>query len=225
MPPSLLPSKFFFSKFVWLTKRRYGHIKRECYQLTKGTETKSEGKFRKKPARQKAYGAEKESDEEVIGLVVEHALTASQTLTNWIVDSGATCHICYEEDLFIDITELEEPQKITIGDGYSVEAVGKRTVELFMKISDDEIKRCRLSEVLYVPHMSYNLLNVSRATKSGKTLEFGQSSCRVLDSNNKTIATATKSGNLYHLNCVHQGTTVNEVAMCGKEDTKEAIWH
>ena len=204
---------------------RYGHIKRECYQLTKGTEPKAEGKFKKKPARQKAYAAEKESDEEIIGLVVEHALTASETLTNWIVDSGATCHMCYEEDLFIDIAELEEPQKITVGDGSSVEAVGRGTVELFMKVSDDEIQRCRLSEVLFVPHLSYNLLSVSRATKYGKFFEFGQSSWRVFDSSNKTIATATKSGNLYHLNCVRQGTTTDEVAMCGKEDTKEAIWH
>ena len=28
-----------------------------------------------------------------------------------------------EEDLFIDIKELEKPQKLTIGDGYSVEAI------------------------------------------------------------------------------------------------------
>ena len=60
---------------------------------------------------------------------MEHALTAAEVLTNWIVDSGATYHMCYEEELFIDITELEEPQKITVGDGYSVEAVAKGTIE------------------------------------------------------------------------------------------------
>ena len=94
-----------------------------------------------------------------------------------------------------------------------------------MKVSDDKIKRYQLFEVLYVLHLSYNLLSVSRATKSGKTFECGQSTCRVLDSSNKTIATFTKSGNLYNLHSVHQGTTTNEVAMYGKEDTKEAIWH
>ena len=87
---------------------------------------------------------------------MERALTATETLKNLIVDSGATCLMYYTEDLFVDITELKELQKITVGDGYSIEAVEKGIVELFIKVSDDEIKR-QFSEVLYVPNLSYNL--------------------------------------------------------------------
>lgn len=66
---------------------------------------------------------------------MEYALTAS-TLSDWIVDSGATCHMCNEEELFVEIMELDESQKITVGDGISVEAVRKGTVELFMNVSE-----------------------------------------------------------------------------------------
>ena len=203
---------------------KYGHIKRECHQLTRSHETKTDAKKKKFATRQNVYAAENKSNEEVIGLVVEHAL-AADVLTNWIVDSGATCHMCYEEDLFIEMTKLEEPQKITVGDGYSVEAVSKGTVELMMKVPGEEVRRCNLSEVLYVPKLSYNLLSVSKATKTDKMFQFGQSSCSIMDINNRTIATATKSGNLYYLNCARRGTATSEVAMCGKEDTKESIWH
>ena len=41
----------------------------------------------------------------------------------------------------------------------------------------------------------------------------------------RPFATATKSGNLYHLNSVHEETATNKVAICMNEDTKEAIWH
>ena len=75
-------------------------------------------------------------------MVVEHALTSSETLINWIVDSGVTCHMRYEQDVFVDIAKLAEQQKITVKDEYSVEVGGKQAVELFMKVFGDEIKRC-----------------------------------------------------------------------------------
>ena len=106
-----------------------------------------------------------------------------------------------------------------------MEAVGKGTVELFMNVPKDTVKRCRLFDVLFMPQLSYILLSVSKATKSGKTFEFSQSGCRILDSDNRTVATAKKSGNLYHLNCARKRTTTNEVAMCGNKDSNEAIWH
>ena len=38
----------------------------------------------------------------------------------------------------------------------------KGTVELFMKVSDAEIKLLRPSGILYVTHLPYNVLSVSR---------------------------------------------------------------
>ena len=85
---------------------------------------------------------------------MEHALTMSSAVSDWIIDSETTCHMCNDEDLFVSISKLEKPQEITLGDGYSVEATGRGTVELNMNISSDKTQRCQLYDVLYVPQLS-----------------------------------------------------------------------
>ena len=114
---------------------KYGHIKQECLELSKHSGKVDASKFKKKPwLKQRAYAAEKDSeDEDVLGLVVEHALIMSSAVSDWIIDSGSNCHMCNNEDLFVSISKLEKPQEITLGDGYSVEATGKGTVQLNLK--------------------------------------------------------------------------------------------
>ena len=61
--------------------------------------------------------------EEIVGLVTEHVLSANRR-SNWVVDSGATCHMCHNEELFDQVTGLKMPQRITVGDGHSVQTTG-----------------------------------------------------------------------------------------------------
>ena len=46
----------------------------------------------------------------------------------WIIDSGATCHMSNDKRLFLELRNLEEPEKVQVGDGHSVEAKGKGNV-------------------------------------------------------------------------------------------------
>ena len=184
---------------------KHRHIKQDYFELPKGSVKRENGKFKKKPTKQRVSAVTKDEDKsgkETIGLVLGHALTRSDTLSNWTVDSGATCLVCNGKDLFIDITQLKEAQKITVGDGFSVEAIGRGTVELFINILNNEVQHCQLFDILYVPQMFYNLLSVSKATKLGKTFESVQMSCNILDKRKRAVTTATKSGNFYHLNCI-----------------------
>ena len=82
-------------------------------------------------------------DEEIIGLVAEHALTTSNK-SNWIVDCGATCHTCKDEEVFDHISVLDVPQDITVGDGYSVRTTGKGNIVLDMYLPNGKIERCKL---------------------------------------------------------------------------------
>ena len=80
----------------------------------------------KRPLRKKVYVAEEDTDdegEEIVGLVTEHALSTNRR-NNWVVDSGATCHMCNNEELLDQIIGLETPQETTVGDGHSVQATG-----------------------------------------------------------------------------------------------------
>jgi len=116
---------------------------------------------------------------------------------SWVVDSGSTCHICSDKRLFVELCSLEEPEEVTLGDGYAVEATGKGVVKLELVAKDGETNKCKLHDVLYVPKLSYNLLSVSRVTKAGKAVEFNEAGCVIMDGNRKLIGTATRVGNLY----------------------------
>ena len=72
--------------------------------------------------KQKANAAEEDTDdkgEQIVDLVTEHVLSADRR-RNWVVDSGATCHMCNNEELFDQIISLEMPKEITVCDGHSV---------------------------------------------------------------------------------------------------------
>ena len=95
----------------------------------------------------------------MIGLIAEPVL-ATKNISNWIVDSGATCHMCNDKSLIADIKDIEGTQDITLGDGYALNATAKGTVELKKYLANGKSQKCRLHDVLYVPELSYNLLSV-----------------------------------------------------------------
>ena len=68
--------------------------------------------------------------ESVVGLMVRQALSACNDRTNsWIVDSGATCHMCNSGVVMSDFHSLKKPQEVTLGDGHVLEATGRGTVD------------------------------------------------------------------------------------------------
>jgi len=187
---------------------RFGHIKKDCRELARGSIDSVHKKENAHKGKHKAHRAtvkrrDSSSSDSDIGLVLSHALSASSVegQDSWIVDSGATCHMCSDKRLFVELCSLEEPEEVTLGDGYAVEATGKGVVKLELVAKDGKTKKCKLHDVLYVPKLSYNLLSVSRVTKAGKAVEFNEAGCVITDENRKLIGTATRVGNLYYLNC------------------------
>lgn len=109
--------------------------------------------------------------------------------------------MCNDKKQFVEFKSLEPSQEVTLGDGYSVEATGRGVVRLKMTLTNGKTKECKLNNVLYVPQLSYNLLSVSKVTRSGKKVKFTENSCCIIDVNQKLITTATKEGSLYYVNC------------------------
>ena len=93
-----------------------------------------------------------------------------------------------------------------------------------MKLPDGMTKTCKVNDVLYVPKLSYNLLSVPKATKSGKTAKFNESGCRISDAKGKLIATGTRVGSLYYLDCLTSCQNVN-IAENSHQGSKEEVWH
>ena len=166
------------------------------------------------------------SDGDCVGLMVNHVLSANSTgpLNEWIVDSGATCHMCCDDKLYDELHSLKQPLEVMLGDGYALEATGRGTVVLELTEVGGKASRRKLHEVLYVPDLSYNLLSVSKAAKAGKVVKFTETGCEILDSNKKVIAVATRVGSLYHLNCQADNEQINAAVNKSKE-TKGNTWH
>ena len=195
----------------------FGHIKRNCRDLK--SESNSRESQQSKP-KNKAYKTRMEqrdsssSDSCSIGMVVSDALSASsnEEQDSWIVESGATCHICNDKKLFVELCSLEEPEEVTLWDGYAAEATGRGVVALEVVTISGKTKKWKLHEVLYVPNIAYNLLSVSRVTNSVKAVKFSEAGCEFHNENRELIGTATRVGRLYYLNCRRDRQQMNAAA-------------
>lgn len=208
-----------------------GHIQRDCPERKNRQQRyekeKSKYQYRgKKPGHQanKAearWGSDSSSDE-VAGLIAEHVLSTTCKFSNeWIVDSGATCHMCQDDKLFSDINYLENPVEVTLGDGNKVEGTAQGTVTIKVKLQSGKSRKLQLHDVLLVPELSYNLLSVPKAAEYGKTTVFKKSSAEIIDDDGNVVAIAERGGSLYRIQCA---ASKQKVFMADNEPASE-LWH
>ncbi len=77
-------------------------------------------------------------------MLISHALVA-KSRNDWIVDSGATCHMCNDKGMFTEMKELGSSEKVTLGDGSSLEVVDEEgTVDMEMLLTDGRSRGCAL---------------------------------------------------------------------------------
>ena len=144
----------------------FGHIKRDCPGKSEKSERKQEkGKTKKAHTAQTKKGDyQGDSDSDGVGLTDCHALSACDTQPyHWIIDSGATSHMCNDETQFTDLVLLKQPHKVTLGDEHQVEAAGCGTVMLDIELTPGKSKKCTLTNMLYVPELTFSLISVSKA--------------------------------------------------------------
>ncbi|KAK9673306.1 hypothetical protein RND81_12G159200 [Saponaria officinalis] len=77
--------------------------------------------------------------------------------SSWILDTGASDHMCYNKNLFSDITAIPQPYVISLPNGHSITINSVGTAPLTPEIS--------LHNVLFVPSFRYNLLSISKLAK------------------------------------------------------------
>ena len=193
--------------------RKFGHIQRNCTERIK-----NEGQSKPEAAVDTTNGKKKKKT----GLLTRHVLGVREPAQNWIVDSGATCHICNSKELFEDLRTLAKPQKVTLGDEHTLEAIGIGTVEVNLKLPDGGSQIGSLSDVLYVPSLAYNLLSVAKVTEAGKNVQFSETQGKIFDDQGELVAIASKAGSLYYLDCESlQTTEINSAS----HQSKENLWH
>ena len=144
---------------------------------------------------QAEWSSSSDSECNEIGLVICQVLSAVDLseADSWIVDSGVTCHICYDRRSFVEIHTLKKPQDVMLGDGHALSATEASNVILELVLGNGKTNQCRLHNVLYVLKLVYNLLGVSKAEKRVK---FYSNDCQILDRNDKVVVVGVRRGNL-----------------------------
>ena len=139
---------------------------------------------------------------------------------SWVIDSGATRHMCNSVDKFDKLIDLKFHKQVKVGDGRSIKAIGIGTVTLHVDTGiSGSFKLCN---VLYVPELSYNLLSVAQILNDDKTVNFHNNVCDILSKNGDIIVSGNKTGDLYQvieipleLSCISDSVSVDSTN----------IWH
>ena len=91
-----------------------------------------------------------ESDSESdIGLVSTSqvlAVKGTLKLNHWIIDSGATCDICNDEQMFPELKSLKRTQSVILEDS-RLEATARGVVESRLVLPDGIMKGCQPNDV------------------------------------------------------------------------------
>ena len=217
---------------------KYGHIQRFCKEREKAAQstnpkdnstvnkhhrtTSSVKTSHKVNSASVKKRSDSELDSDKAGLVVKHALSVLETTheSQWIIDSGATSHMCTDRRIFTEFRPLSKSLEVKLGDGDVLMVVGQGTVQLITKCGRDKYLKCTLSDVLYVPKLSCNLLSVSKTTEKGNDVKFYEDTCIIQDVNRKTVAVATRDGGIYHVTTNQAHATIATTT-----PMKEDIWH
>ncbi|GAU51024.1 hypothetical protein TSUD_283680 [Trifolium subterraneum] len=126
-----------------------------------------------KPRANLAEGDEKDNDiiVSVISLIVAVVSQVNMVtdVSKWVVDSGATRHICANKDAFTSYTIVGDgEEQVYLGDSRTVAVQGKG--KIMLKLTSG--KTLVLTEVLHVPEIRTNLISVAQLSKSGVKVSF-----------------------------------------------------
>ena len=91
---------------------------------------------------------------------------------SWLIDSGASRHMCHNQSLFKGpLLLLKTPIGVRVGNGSLLQAthVGKIGVNVRC---ESQVSMVELNDVLFVPNLHFNLFSISSCTRFGHSVTF-----------------------------------------------------
>ena len=166
---------------------KFGNFGRDCPEGT--------GSGARANAADANYRYEDEEAEDIVccgftTLVADSGLSGPAE-SDWILDSGASCHMSNDQNKMCKIQKAEI-RRVTVANSEKLPVELKGEIILPIDTSEGS-KKVRLSNVLYVPNLSSNLVSVGTITDQGYDILFKQNECLVFDKNNKTVLKGVKT--------------------------------
>ncbi len=128
---------------------------------------------------------------------------------DWLIDSGASMHLCNNRTYFDNATFKHIPHKnVVLGNNECIQAIGIGDIPVRVRINDGNINNntsniidVTFKDVLYVPDIAANLLSVAKITSSNAKVMFNGNECNIINNVGECIGSAYKqhNSNLYRI--------------------------
>jgi hypothetical protein len=140
----------------------------------------------------------------------------------WILDSGASKHLCTSKKLMSSIRSATESIVMKCANKQSVQLTETGFVKLKIMNGRKE-SSVVLSNVAYAPTFQCNIVSVGRLVDAGAKVVFGKKGAMAFAPNGKPVITARRFGNLFIVAVINK----NEYAQVAKEEDqrKAELWH
>ena len=150
--------------------KKQGHTKDKCWNISKNRYNNKYNNNNNK------YQNRKYKDNEISNytkinddnIFISNEFTYNEDIYNvshndhWIVDSGATSHICNDISKFTYLNNNIPNKTIQIADGNQITASGIGDIEIHVTKIDNTITNVKFTNVVYVPELKTNLLSVKK---------------------------------------------------------------
>ncbi|GJV13453.1 cysteine-rich receptor-like protein kinase 8 [Tanacetum coccineum] len=150
--------------------------------------------------------------------LIAHFITKSKEI--WIIDSGATDHICISISLMHNIITCINPIIINLPNGQTITCTTIGSVTLQSNIT--------LHNVLYIPTFTYNLISISKILQNTlKTITFTHNSC-IFQDHNRLTTQGTLCGDLYILPTSSTTTEFSPPSLSStilSNTSNSSVWH
>jgi len=187
-----------------------GHFARDCHNV--GSSRSKQCSICKKTNHMEKncfFRKDKNGDGTKMSFLTEREELRGIKHTNFIVDSGSSCHMASDNTLFSKLT-INKSKIMVAKKNESMQAEGKGEIES---------EKCILKNVLYVPELTRNLLSVHAVTENGGEVIFSKDKVYIMKNNDK-ILEGKKENGLYTINI-----DKNECYLSENQNMKSKEWH
>lgn len=143
--------------------------------------------------------------------------------SQWLVDTGASQHMCRDRKLFTTYSSLSN-KSVIVGNGSAISAHGCGQVAVQVYDGYKWINTT-IDNVLYVPELKTNLFSVNRATERGYVMIIAGNMCKFIKEK-KVCAVAIRTGDMYWMDVRYNCETANVTQIkCSLKEWHERLAH
>ena len=147
-------------------------------------------------------------------LFVTTYFASKNTSKSWLIDSGCTNHITYDQELFREL-DKNTISKVRIVNGEYISVKGKWIVVI------ESLSNLKLiPNVLFVPDIDQNLLSVGQLLEKGFKVLFEDKFYMIKDANGKDVFKIKMRGKRYVLNLLEE-----QQVDVSQENNVTTLWH